>query len=478
MVTNLLSNARKYSPVGGSIVVGAGVVDAMVEVYVQDEGLGIPDDALTQLFGKFYRVDAPDRVTIKGTGLGLAISKNIVEAHGGKIGARSEGLGKGAIFHFTVPMVREQAQTGDVLVVEDDSGFAHLLEAELAARGLSSIWAADAETAEHLMTKARAVVLDLLLPGLPGEAFLQRLRAKQGPGLPVVVVTLKDLDPARKPVLAEGGRDGGAAQRAGDGGDGRKPSRQVPGSRAGGQLIAPQGLSRVQTSLALPASADDHGRLVLLRQTHGDRVPGLPAGPDFAMPVVRTVSILFTDIRGFSRLTERFADDPAGLLDVLNAHLKRVIRSITICGGVVEKFVGDGVMATFGASSQQPDHVDRAMAAAIGLVGANEALNRRCAADWGFRLEVGVGIASGPVVIGAVGSADRSELGVLGDAVNVAARLVTHAGPGEVLMTGTVYRAVADMLQSELTTQSAVRGRSGALEIYRISLLGGRSALA
>lgn len=93
-------------------------------------------------------------------------------------------------------------------------------------------------------------------------------------------------------------------------------------------------------------------------------------------------------------------------------------------------------------------------------------------------LEVGVGLASGPVVIGAVGSAECSELGVIGDAVNVAARLVMHAGPGEVLMTGMVYREVADMLQSELTNQSAVRGRSGTLEIYRMSLLGGRSALA
>jgi class 3 adenylate cyclase len=67
---------------------------------------------------------------------------------------------------------------------------------------------------------------------------------------------------------------------------------------------------------------------------------------------------------------------------------------------------------------------------------------------------------------------------VLGDAVNVAARLVMHAGPGEVLMTGLVYRAVAEMLQSELTNQSAVRGRSGRLEIYRMSLVGGRGDLA
>jgi adenylate cyclase len=235
-------------------------------------------------------------------------------------------------------------------------------------------------------------------------------------------------------------------------------------------------LEEIQRSL--PTYADDLARLQQLRKMYEIRGPSVRAWPAIPTPVLCTASILFTDLRGFTRLTERFAHDPAGLLDILNAHLKRVLRSIAICGGVVEKFVGDGVMATFGASGHQADHVDRAMAAAIGLIGANEALNRRSAADWGFRLEVGVGLASGPVVIGAVGSADRSELGILGDAVNISARLVTQAGPGEVLMTGTVYRAVAGMLQSELTNQSAVRGRSGRLEIYRMSLLGGRGDLA
>jgi len=229
--------------------------------------------------------------------------------------------------------------------------------------------------------------------------------------------------------------------------------------------------------LVVVADSDELERLVLLRQTYKDRLPSTEQGAP-PMPVIWDATILFTDLRGFTRLTERFAHDPAGLLEVLNAHLKRIVRSIAICGGVVEKFVGDGVMATFGAEGHQTDHVNRAMAAAIGIVGANESLNRRYAGEWGFRLDVGVGIASGPVVIGAVGSATRSELGVLGDAVNVAARLVMHAGAGEVLMTGTVYRAVAGMLQSELTTQSSVRGRSGALEIYRMSLLGGRAELA
>ena len=238
-------------------------------------------------------------------------------------------------------------------------------------------------------------------------------------------------------------------------------------------------MAMIDLSRPQPAfPADDSDRLLRLRQLFPIAGPDIKAWPRVPMPVLCTASILFTDLRGFTRLTERFAHDPAGLLEVLNAHLKKVLRSISICGGVVEKFVGDGVMATFGANGDEADHVGRAMAAAIGLIGANEALNRRSAADWGFRLDVGVGIASGDVVVGAVGSADRSELGVLGDAVNVAARLVTQAGPGEVLMTGTVYRAMEAMLQSELTSQSAVRGRSGRLEIHRMSLLGGRGDLA
>jgi len=203
VVANLLSNARKYSPNGGSIVVSAAAIDGMVEVSVQDEGLGIPADDLPRLFQKFFRIDTADRRAIRGTGLGLAISKNIVEAHGGKIGVASAGPGKGSVFYFTLPVGREQAQTGDVLVVEDDSGFAHLLQAELAARNLTSIWAADAETAEHLMRNniARAVVLDLLLPGLSGEAFLQRLRQRHGLTIPVVVATLKDLEPSENLAL-------------------------------------------------------------------------------------------------------------------------------------------------------------------------------------------------------------------------------------------------------------------------------------
>jgi signal transduction histidine kinase len=104
VLTNLISNARKYSPTGGEIVIGARVLDECVEIAVSDHGLGLPLEAQAGLFKKFYRVDNRDHREIKGTGLGLAICKQIVEAHGGRIWASSPGLGQGTTFTFTVPL--------------------------------------------------------------------------------------------------------------------------------------------------------------------------------------------------------------------------------------------------------------------------------------------------------------------------------------------------------------------------------------
>jgi PAS domain S-box-containing protein len=102
VLSNLLSNAKKYSPDGGEIVIRGRAVDAMVEVSIADRGLGIPAEALPHLFQKFYRIDNSDRRSIKGTGLGLAICRRIVEEHGGEIWAESPGLGRGSTIYFTL----------------------------------------------------------------------------------------------------------------------------------------------------------------------------------------------------------------------------------------------------------------------------------------------------------------------------------------------------------------------------------------
>ena len=109
LVGNLISNARKYSPAGGAIDLTAALVDGMVLVAVTDHGLGIPAEALLHLFDPYYRVDSVSRQDIRGTGLGLAIVKGIVEAHGGQVGADSDGPGRGSRFWFTLQTAERPA---------------------------------------------------------------------------------------------------------------------------------------------------------------------------------------------------------------------------------------------------------------------------------------------------------------------------------------------------------------------------------
>ena len=220
--------------------------------------------------------------------------------------------------------------------------------------------------------------------------------------------------------------------------------------------------------------ARDLARLNTLRRAYERLVP-MPMDMVEAPATVREATALFTDLRRFTHLAETFENDPAALLNVVNEHLAVAVRAVVRCDGVIEKFVGDGLLATFGARSDQPDHHERALAAAIGVVGANEALNRRRSGEWGFRLDVGVGAAAGRIVVGRIGSAQRAELGVLGDPVNVAARLVSQAKPGEVLLAGSVYENLAGTVRADLVGRSAVRGRDGELNVYRIAALDARN---
>ncbi len=104
VLTNLLSNAQKYTPPGGLIRMTVQVIDRALEIAVADPGLGIPAHALPHVFDKFFRVGGEDRKSVKGTGLGLAIVKDIVERHGGEVGAESAGLGRGSRFWFRLPI--------------------------------------------------------------------------------------------------------------------------------------------------------------------------------------------------------------------------------------------------------------------------------------------------------------------------------------------------------------------------------------
>ncbi|MGA8923525.1 MAG: ATP-binding protein [Candidatus Dormiibacterota bacterium] len=204
VLANFLSNARGFSPAGGTITVAARAESGVVKVSITDEGVGVGAEALPRLFGKFYRADPRLR---PGLGLGLAINHRIIEDHGGRIAVESSGLGKGTRFEFTLETAPPDHKPADVLIVEDDAMFAVLLKAELAELGLTTVRASDAESAERILASMtpRAILLDLMLPGMQGEEFLARATSSAGRTLPVVVVTVKDLGPEEISALESAG---------------------------------------------------------------------------------------------------------------------------------------------------------------------------------------------------------------------------------------------------------------------------------
>ena len=215
VVGNLLSNAAKHSSESSVIRISAVREDFHVAVSVADEGRGIPSERLPYLFRKFTRLDAEDQGG--DTGLGLAICKGIVEAHGGRIWAESEGPGMGARFTFTIPAVEETgsgtangparlstpaarraaAAAGErvrVLAVDDDPQGLRYVRDALASAGYTPVVTGDPEEALRLVGEERPdlVLLDLMLPGTDG---IELMRDILGAGdVPVIFLSVYGRD--------------------------------------------------------------------------------------------------------------------------------------------------------------------------------------------------------------------------------------------------------------------------------------------
>ena len=135
----------------------------------------------------------------------------------------------------------------------------------------------------------------------------------------------------------------------------------------------------------------------------------------------REVTILFSDIRNFTALSERLA--PAAVLTLLNRYLDHMSRIVEQHGGVIDKYIGDAIMALFGAPVADPDAPGRALAAARAMSAALDELNRELVAEGRPALEIGIGVNTARVVAGNMGSKARLNYTVIGDGVNVASRL-------------------------------------------------------
>jgi signal transduction histidine kinase/ActR/RegA family two-component response regulator len=201
--TNLISNAIKYSPDGGTITILFREGEESILIDIRDEGLGIPQDAIPNLFTKFYRVDNSDQRRIGGTGLGLTIVKEIIETHDGELSVSSEE-GKGSVFTICLPMVtietyKEDEHCGEgmnIIVIEDDINLASLLKAELSDSGFKVQHTPSGREALTKMQEEKpdAVVLDIMLEGsMSGWDVLEKIKSDQQLAqIPIIISSALD----------------------------------------------------------------------------------------------------------------------------------------------------------------------------------------------------------------------------------------------------------------------------------------------
>jgi class 3 adenylate cyclase len=180
----------------------------------------------------------------------------------------------------------------------------------------------------------------------------------------------------------------------------------------------------------------------------------------------RAITVLFADVAGFTPLAEK---QPAEVVVTILNQLFTILTEIVFRhGGTVDKFIGDCVMAFWGAPDDQPDHAARALAAAEEMLSWIESGNESWQRRFGVNIQLAVGVSTGEAVVGNFGSEIRMEYTAIGDAVNVAARLEAMARPQQILIPEATRQAAGDGFEYVSLGSHRVAGKSDAIELYEV----------
>jgi adenylate cyclase len=174
------------------------------------------------------------------------------------------------------------------------------------------------------------------------------------------------------------------------------------------------------------------------------------------------ISVLFADIRGFSTFSEKLA--PESLVEVLNQYLALAVEAILTQEGTLDKFMGDAVMAVFNAPLAQPDHVQRAVRAALTM--QRTIANHNAAISSHQPLSFGIGVHVGEAVVGNIGTPQQMNYTAIGDTVNLAKRLQENAQGGQIILSQTAYEAVKDVAEVKELGKLPIKGRMEAAQTY------------
>jgi signal transduction histidine kinase/CheY-like chemotaxis protein len=214
---NLVSNAVKFTPPGGTVDISARIDGDFLEITVADTGSGIREEDIPKLFHPFTQLESVYTREYEGTGLGLALNRQLVELHGGRIWVESR-FGAGSRFSFTIPVSQTAANAphpvapdivrsggNTVLVIEDDPLTLGALERILHSKGYRALRASDGETGLEIAQRDQPdlIVLDLMMPGMNGFDVVGRLQeGNVAVNVPILVLTSMDLSSADRMRLA------------------------------------------------------------------------------------------------------------------------------------------------------------------------------------------------------------------------------------------------------------------------------------
>lgn len=346
-----------------------------------------------------------------------------------------------------------QSRTPRILAVDDNRQNLELLTKALTAASYEVITATDGAAALNLLESASSdlVLLDVMMPGMSGYEVCERIRANEATRLlPVVMLTaLHDV------------------------------SHRIRGIAAGADdfLTKPfnreELLTRVKSLLRIRRLYDEiETKNRLLRSLFGRYVSADVAAEIVADPrrhlklggEKREVTIVFGDLRGFTPVAERL--DPQDAIDILNAYLTHVIDIVFEFGGTLDKFRGDGFMALFGAPIGNENDATNAVRCALTIQERLKCITFDKFPD--LRLHIGIGINTGTVIAGNLGSERRADYTVIGNEVNVAQRFESNAGPGQILITGSTYERVKEAVEVRELGHLRVTGKQEGVMAYDV----------
>ena len=514
---NLLSNAMKFTGSGGTITVKLESAGDHIRMQVKDNGIGIRKEQIPHLFERFRQAEGSVNRSYEGSGLGLALVKELVELHGGQISVESV-YSQGTTFtvwlqtgtaHLPLEQVLEvpteiqssraavelayleiespeeelelnedskvatlqvegssqtdnlepakvppstqtnnlqpsNLQPATILVVDDNPDLRAYVSRILRQVGYQVVMARNGEEGFRMAQERRPqlIVTDLMMPMVSGLDLIRMIRDSADlKGTPIILLTAK-ADEMTRIEGAERGADGYLSKPFND--------REL--------------LAEVRNLLALKANEQ---RVVELNTYLTESVlkrflpPAMvqkAAKGELSLdlrPEPRLITILFSDIVGFTQLANTLRS--RRVAELLNEYLEAMTHAVFDNGGTVDKFMGDAILALFGAPEELTpnEQVRRAIAAARQMHLSLHQLNQRWKAlgivgDQGPPpVQFRCGIHQGTAVVGMFGGSERSDYTAIGPAVNIAARLQEAAEPNSIL----VSAAVADYLEDDAITK-------------------------